>query len=70
MWQKIPKTDFRKRQTGNTVKTGPQIKKMTVGFGISDQKSGKYDTFLGVPKFLITSVKGSKAIAFAPFDDR
>ena len=31
---------------------------MIVGFGISDPKLGKYDTFLGVPTFLPTSVIG------------
>ena len=28
---------------------------MIDGFGLSDPKLGKYDTFLGVPKFLMTS---------------
>ena len=35
-------------------KLARRSKKMIAGFGISDPKLGKYDTFIGVPKFLTT----------------
>ena len=50
--------------SGNAAKTGTNFKKMIVGFGIRDPKLGKYNTFLGVTKFLSTDHLKLKKVLF------